>query len=76
MLILPHAETVTITTDISNRPTLLDSIKNADLRNLKPVKIEPKSIPVENSITDQIKKALDERRRFFKGGKYVFRLKS
>lgn len=50
----------------------MDSIKNADLRNLKPVKIEPKPISVENSITDQIKKALDERRRFFKGGKFIY----
>jgi hypothetical protein len=53
----------------SNKPaSFLDSIRNGEVKSLKPVRIEPKQAPEGNSITDQIKKALDERRRFIKGG--------
>jgi hypothetical protein len=53
----------------NNKPvSFLDSIRNGEVKSLKPVRIEQKQAPVENSITEQIKKALDERRRFIKGG--------
>ena len=53
-----------------NQSTFLDAIRNADLKNLRPVKVEPKIVPTNNSITEQIKKALDERRWHIVGGKY------
>ena len=53
----------------NNKPvSFLDSIRNGEVKSLKPVRIEAKQAPEGNSITDQIKKALDERRRFIKGG--------